>query len=121
LADFGLACQTNAGKKQTEFCGTLEYMAPEIILHESYTFSVDIWSAGMTFYELLTGSHPLQAFTERKLHFLFKKWKKRKATTLQRKSLLLSERKLLGAMLRRTPKNRPTAQHILQNNYFINN
>jgi len=113
LADFGLACQTNR-KKQTEFCGTLEYMAPEIILHEPYTYSVDIWSAGMTFHELLTGSNPLQAFTERRLHFLFKNWRKRKRTTLQLQSLLLSkpEKQLLVTMLQRTPRNRPTAQCI---------
>ena len=77
LADFGLACQINE-KKETEYCGTLQYIASEIILHESYTYSVDIWSVGMTFYELLTGTCPLKSFTERKLHFLFKNWKKQK-------------------------------------------
>jgi serine/threonine protein kinase len=117
LADFGLACQSK-GKKQTEFCGTLEYMAPEIILHESYSYSVDIWSAGMTFHELLTASHPLKSFTERKLYFLFKKWKKKKTTTLQLKGLSTPESKLLRMMLWKIPCNRPTINQILCNDYF---
>jgi len=112
LADFGLACQSK-GTKQTEFCGTLEYMAPEIIQHEPYTYSVDIWSAGMTFYELLTGSHPFTSFTERKLRLLFKNWRKQKKITLELKNLSTLERKLIRLMLRRIPSNRPTASNFM--------
>jgi len=111
LADFGLACLSK-GEKQTDFCGTLEYMAPEIVLHQSYSFPVDIWSVGMTFHELLTGSQPLQSFTKRRLSFLFKKWKKEKTRTLQLKALSTCEYKIIRKMLCTTPRNRPTIEQI---------
>lgn len=33
-------------------------MAPEVIANQPYNYKADIWSAGVTFYELLTGSYP---------------------------------------------------------------
>lgn len=38
--------------------GTPEYLAPEIILNEEQTKSIDIWSIGILAYELLTGEPP---------------------------------------------------------------
>lgn len=41
-------------------CGTLRYMAPEILLGQDYNNSVDIWSAGVVMYKLISGGiHPL--------------------------------------------------------------
>lgn len=53
-----------AGKKGkikliNKFFGSCPYLAPEIILNEPYDpFSADIWSLGVTFYEIVTGYHP---------------------------------------------------------------
>lgn len=38
--------------------GTPVYMAPEVIAGKPYDFKADIWSVGVTFYELLHGSYP---------------------------------------------------------------
>ena len=38
--------------------GTLAYTAPEVILNQPYTFSVDIYSLGVTFFSLVTGANP---------------------------------------------------------------
>jgi serine/threonine protein kinase len=45
--------------KQT-FCGTADYLSPEMKNGESYNFSVDIWSLGVLVYELITGSAPFK-------------------------------------------------------------
>lgn len=37
------------------FCGTIDYMAPEIISRDQYGFGVDYWAAGITLFEMLTG------------------------------------------------------------------
>lgn len=38
--------------------GTIEYMAPEIILNAGYSMEVDYWSLGIIIYEMLIGVHP---------------------------------------------------------------
>ena len=59
LCDFGWAKQLTL-KNRSSFCGTVEYMAPEIIESENYDYSVDIWSLGILLYELLMGHSPFK-------------------------------------------------------------
>lgn len=63
LTDFGLAKQLEADaghEHATTFCGTDEYLAPEIILNEPYNESVDMWALGILIYEMTTGWAPWQ-------------------------------------------------------------
>jgi len=58
LADFGWSnfLRPNANDVRDTFCGTLDYLAPEM-LEESHKhdYGVDIWAVGVLTYELLTG------------------------------------------------------------------
>lgn len=59
LIDLGLATKFEKDKKiDTEFVGTLPYVAPEVLNHLPYDETIDIWSLGVTFYIALSGTHP---------------------------------------------------------------
>lgn len=62
IADFGLSKVlkgTDGNLQRTDtFCGTREYVAPEMIRGESYDTSLDLWAYGILLYEMLSGRTP---------------------------------------------------------------
>jgi len=58
LTDFGLAKAIEEGQSARTFCGTLEYMAPEMLKGLPYDKSADWWSVGILMYDMLTGNPP---------------------------------------------------------------
>lgn len=59
LADFGwsVLAPEKTGRRKT-FCGTLDYMPPEMIHGEKYDGSIDNWSIGVLAYEFIVGTPP---------------------------------------------------------------
>lgn len=61
LGDFGLATKLEfLNEKKRSICGTPNYIAPEIISGQGYSYSVDIWSIGVIIYTLLVGIPPFE-------------------------------------------------------------
>lgn len=66
LCDFGWCTQLVNDSNRTTYCGTLEYMAPEVITNTNYNKSIDIWSLGVLLYELIHSYSPFKADTNYK-------------------------------------------------------
>ncbi|KAJ2689419.1 Serine/threonine kinase, partial [Coemansia sp. RSA 1285] len=68
IADYGL-CKENMGYGQTTitFCGTPEFMAPEIVLEQRYGRAVDWWAFGVLIYEMILGTSPFHGEDENEI------------------------------------------------------
>ncbi|XP_065433210.1 ribosomal protein S6 kinase alpha-1 isoform X7 [Chrysemys picta bellii] len=102
LTDFGLSKEAiDHEKKAYSFCGTVEYMAPEVVNRQGHTHSADWWSYGVLMFEMLTGSLPFQGKDRKEtMTFILK-------AKLGMPQFLSSEaQSLLRALFKRNPANR---------------
>lgn len=76
IADFGWAAHILGYQHNFNFCGTLDYLAPEMIKGEGHDWRVDCWGVGVILYETVTGRPPFQStghyeLTQKALHATF--------------------------------------------------
>ena len=60
LCDFGWAMMIGSGQRRQTFCGTYEYMSPEMVKDRGYDKCVDIWALGILLYEMVHGYSPFR-------------------------------------------------------------
>ena len=67
LIDFGLSKHSKKADKKVDLstvCGTIDFMAPEVLEGKAYDASVDLWSIGVIAFTCLTGSVPFKGADE---------------------------------------------------------
>jgi len=70
LIDFGLCKEyVDSGNRTFTYCGTIEYMAPEVITKQGHDHSADWWSLGTLMFDMLTGSPPFSADSKRETQY----------------------------------------------------
>uniref|UniRef100_A0A668AUK3 protein kinase C n=1 Tax=Myripristis murdjan TaxID=586833 RepID=A0A668AUK3_9TELE len=68
IADFGLCKEgMGYGDRTSTFCGTPEFLAPEVLTDNNYTRSVDWWGLGVLIYEMLVGESPFPGDDEEEI------------------------------------------------------
>ncbi|XP_032341228.1 LOW QUALITY PROTEIN: ribosomal protein S6 kinase alpha-2 [Camelus ferus] len=120
ITDFGLSKEAiDHDKRAYSFCGTIEYMAPEVVNRRGHTQSADWWSFGVLMFEMLTGSLPFQGKDRKETMALILKAK------LGMPQFLSTEaQSLLRALFKRNPCNRLGAgidgvEEIKRHPFFI--
>ncbi|CAG8615220.1 11591_t:CDS:2 [Dentiscutata heterogama] len=121
LCDFGL-CKENlaAGQTTNTFCGTSEYLAPEVLAECGYGKSVDWWSLGILFYEMIAGFSPFYTNDTQLMYrkILFGKLKFPKGFFSE------DAKSLIKGLLARNPHNRlgshNDAEEIKNHPFFAN-
>ena len=124
LADFGLTKvlkQDDGTLRRTRtFCGTREYVAPEMLRGDSYDTTIDFWTFGILLYEMLSGRTPFYTSDHNEIYRRIEK-----APIFYPRNLSPDVRSVLGKLLRRDPHQRLGAgqdgfAEIKQHEWFKN-
>jgi len=68
LVDFGLCVKVKEGQLANSFCGTAEYLAPEMLVGTGHNHTLDWWTLGILIYEMIVGIPP---FFHRNKHRMY--------------------------------------------------
>ena len=116
LSDFGIATFIKEGEKRETYCGTDEYLAPEIIRGEGYNEKVDIWAFGILIFECLSGKTPFS-----KIDFIKKNDKNENFVKIKFDCFFdVYSQNLITKILRINPNERLSIQEIKNHIFFKN-
>jgi len=113
LCDFGVATQlTSNALKRTTMAGTPYWMAPEVIREgDTYNAKADIWSLGITIYEIATGNPP---YCDKDAMWAMQMISKLTPPRLEGREYSSALKETIALCLDENPEERPSAEDLLK-------
>lgn len=114
IIDFGFSTQVTGDRKVKMYCGTPNYMAPEIVERKEYLGGpADIWAAGVFLFAILCGEFPFKGLSDRELYKRIQA-----GVFLIPPHVSLAAKELIAAMLTVDPDLRPAARAVLSSSWL---
>ena len=110
ICDFGWCVK--GGEMRSTFCGTLDYMAPEMVKGQPHSFEVDIWALGVLLYEMLHGYAPFEGMREADKCYKIVNGK------LNFEDISPEARDLINRMIQVNPRDRIKLNEVLDHKFF---
>lgn len=116
VADFGWSNFGNTEEHRTTYCGTPDYLSPEMVKREGHGTSVDVWSIGVLLFELLAGYAPFSGHSQEEKFLNIKKLKINWPNDFPPIA-----KNLVSKILKLNPKERLTFDEMLNHTWFEKN
>ncbi|XP_076063020.1 uncharacterized protein LOC143038041 isoform X2 [Oratosquilla oratoria] len=115
IADFGWSVHSPDARRTT-MCGTVDYLAPEIVQGKTYDEKVDIWSIGVLLYEFLVGKPSFESQTQKETFRRIAKVDLRFPAHFPE-----GAKELVCQLLQHNPKDRLTGEEIKTHPWIVEN
>lgn len=113
IADFGWSVHTPSDKRKT-FCGTLDYLPPEIVESKMYDKKIDLWCLGVLCYEFCVGRPPFESNKQKDTY------NKIRSVNYQFPSHLSYEVKdLISKLLQKSPEMRISVSQVKSHPWIV--
>lgn len=121
MADFGLCKEgVGYGDRTGTFCGTPEFLAPEVLLEPTYTRAVDWWGLGVLIYEMLVGESPFPGDVEEEIFEAITRDEVKYPRYLTQESITIMRRLLRKNVDRRLGSSERDAEDVKKQAFFRN-
>ena len=114
ICDLGFSAPFGENVKRNTMCGTREYLAPEVAMRLLQNEKIDIWCLGILIYELIMKKPPFESYEIYKMGLM-----KKRFGLVFKNGVSENLKKLISDCLELEPRNRPSAEVLLENNIFF--
>lgn len=119
MADFGLCKEgVGFGDRTGTFCGTPEFLAPEVLLEPTYTRAVDWWGLGVLIYEMLVGESPFPGDIEEEIFEAITRDEVKYPRYLSNESVTIMRRLLRKNVEKRLGSTEKDAEDVKRQSFF---